>query len=76
LRTQQLNHEALRSLQTTNTTFYLLRKEQRPEWLYSVFWVHDALLGYLILAPFYALSGIRAINGACLYTIQCVSCAS
>ena len=50
--------------QVTNATFYLLRKEQRPEWLYSVFWVHDAVLGYLILAPFYVLSAIRAINGA------------
>ena len=46
---------------TTNCVFYM---GFRPSWLYSVDWAHDAALGYLILAPFFVLSMVRAFSDA------------
>ena len=48
----------------TNTTFYLVRKEQRPEWLYSVMWFHDFILGFTILIPIQILSSVKLFNDA------------
>eukprot|EP01043_Picozoa_sp_COSAG02_P067817 COSAG02_NODE_11038_length_1807_cov_1.112412_1_plen_466_part_10 len=46
---------------TTNCVFYM---GFRPPWLYSVYWAHDAVLGYLILAPFFVLSLFHAFSDA------------
>ena len=45
----------------TNLVFYL---GFRPEWMYKVMWLHDATLGYLILAPFTVLSSVTALSDA------------
>ena len=44
---------------TTNAVFYM---GFRPEWLYTVYWTHDAVLGYLILTPFILLSLLRTFS--------------
>lgn len=46
---------------TTNCVFYM---GFRPEWLFTVYWVHDAVVGYLILTPFVILSLFRTFSDA------------
>lgn len=46
---------------TTNCVFYM---GFRPEWLFTVYWVHDAVVGYLILTPFVICSLFRTISDA------------
>lgn len=45
----------------TNAVFYL---GFRPQWMHTVIWLHDAALGYLILAPFVVLSSVTALSDA------------
>jgi hypothetical protein len=41
-----------------------MRREQRPNFVYSVMWLHDYVQGYLILLPIRLLSSIRAFHDA------------
>jgi hypothetical protein len=50
----------------TNAVFYM---GYRPEWLFLVYWVHDAILGYTILAPFYLLSIFPSISDAHMFLL-------
>jgi hypothetical protein len=45
----------------TNTIFYL---GFRPQLMYTVYWMHDWILGHAILAPFRVLSSVTAMSGA------------
>jgi hypothetical protein len=50
----------------TNAVFYM---GYRPEWMFLVYWVHDATLGYAILAPFYVLSVFQVIGDAHMFLL-------
>jgi len=50
----------------TNTTFYL---GFRPSWLLSVYWIHDAILGYSILIPFKLFSILPPFSDAHMFVL-------
>jgi hypothetical protein len=50
----------------TNAVFYM---GFRPEWMFTVYWLHDALLGYMILAPFFVLSVFQAFSDAHMFLL-------
>ena len=50
----------------TNAIFYM---GFRPEWMFTVYWTHDAILGYLILLPFQVLSIFKAFSDAHMFLL-------